>query len=115
MVKENKMLNLKEMEEIAKKATRDALQGHRKPDDDMRDLTLGTEITNEEGIFELYFAAERPQDAKVISCARVDRHTGAVSVEVFLEKLADHAETQGGKDTRSSENSDATAGDSPID
>jgi hypothetical protein len=88
MVNSVKKLKLKEMEEIAKKATYAALQGYKKPADDMRNLTLGTEITNEEGIFELYFAAERPQDAKVITCARVDRHTGAVSVEVFLDKLA---------------------------
>lgn len=89
MVKIDKKLKICEMEEIAKRATHDALRSYKKPDDDMRNLTLGTEITNEEGIFELYFAAERPQDAKVITCARVDRRTGAVSVEVFLEKLTD--------------------------
>jgi hypothetical protein len=89
MVNRKKLLKLKEMEEIARKATQTALQEYKKPDDDMRNLTLGTGITDEEGTFELYFAAERPQDAKVISFARVDRRTGAVSVEVFLEKLTD--------------------------
>jgi hypothetical protein len=86
MVKGVKLLKLKEMEEIAKKATYDALQGYKKPDDDPKNLTLGTGITDDEGIFELYFAADRPLDAKVISCARVNRRTGEVSVEVFLEK-----------------------------
>lgn len=101
MVKIRKLLTLKEMEEIAKNATRNSLKMYKKPYDDMRNLTLGTEITNEEGVFELYFATEQPQDAKVISCTRVDRRTGAASVEVFLEKLADHSEVDQNADPHS--------------
>jgi hypothetical protein len=83
-----KFKKLEEMEFIAKKATHDALLPYpRLEGDDLKNLTLGTRVTDSEGIFELYIAGERPLDAKVISCARVDRRTGAVSVEVFLEKL----------------------------
>jgi hypothetical protein len=81
------LLKLEEMEEIAKKATHDALLSYPRlegPDSD--NLTLGTRLTDEEGIFELYIAGQRPVDARVISCARVDRRSGAVSVHVFIEK-----------------------------
>jgi hypothetical protein len=87
MMDKGKLLKLKEMEAIAKKATRDALQPYpRLEGSDSENLTLGTQVNDEEGIFELYIAGERPLDARVISCARVNRRTGAVSVEVFLEK-----------------------------
>lgn len=83
----NKLLKLKEMEAIAKKATHDALLPYpRLEGSDSENLTLGTQVTDDEGIFELYVAGERPLDAKVISCARVNRRTGEVSVDVFLEK-----------------------------
>ncbi len=82
-----KLLNLKEMENIAKRATHDALMPYpRLQGSDSENLTLGTQLTESEGIFELYIAGERPLDAKVITCARVDRRTGEVGVEVFLEK-----------------------------
>lgn len=81
-------LNLSEMEAIAKDATRAALVEYTPPtEEDDKNLTLGSGITDIEGIFELYIAADRPQDAKVISCAKVNRLTGEVTVEVFLQKL----------------------------
>ena len=87
MMDKSKLLKLKEMEAIAKKATHDALLPYPQLEgSDSENLTLGTRVTDEEGIFELYIAGERPLDAKVISCARVDRRTGEVSVEVFLDK-----------------------------
>lgn len=83
----SKLLKLKEMEVLAKKATHDALLPYpRLAAVDSENLTLGTRVTDEEGIFELYIAGERPLDAKVITCARVDRRTGEVSVEVYLDK-----------------------------
>lgn len=86
MVSKVKLLKLEDMETIAKRATFDALQAYARPEGDLDLLTLGTGITDDEGVFELYIAGETPRDAKVISCARVDRKTGAVSVEVFLDK-----------------------------
>lgn len=86
MVNKVKLLKLEEMEVIAKKATHEALRAYARPEGNLDDLTLGSGITEEEGIFELYIAGERPCDAKVISCARVDRRTGEVRVDVFLDK-----------------------------
>lgn len=81
-----KLLKLEEMEEIAKKATRDALSQYPTSGVQSMDLTLGTQVLDDEGIFELYIAGKRPIDARVISCTRVDRRTGDVSVEVFLDR-----------------------------
>ncbi|MGX9720040.1 hypothetical protein [Stenotrophomonas acidaminiphila] len=87
MMNKERLLTLKEMEVIAKKATHDALMSYpRLEGSDSENLTLGTQLADEEGIFELYIAGERPLDAKVISCTRVDRRTGEVSVEVFIDK-----------------------------
>jgi len=79
-----KLLTLKEMESIAREATHAALQGYEAPEH-RENLTLGSAITDADGVFELYIAGERPQDAKVISKAVVDRVTGDVKVEVFLK------------------------------
>ena len=89
MVNTNKRkLNLSEMEAIAKEATRAALVGYTPPTaEEDKNLTLGSGITDTEGVFELYIATDKPQDAKVISCAKVSRLTGEVTVEVFLQPL----------------------------
>lgn len=87
MTSTKKLMTLREMEPIAREATRKALtpyKGSRELEDE--NLTLGKSIDGPEGIFELYLAAERPQDARVICCATVDRRTGEVQVEVFLKK-----------------------------
>jgi hypothetical protein len=88
MPEKRRRLKLDEMQEIARKATRAALVPFRRlsAEEDAR-LTLGSGIDGDDGVFELYLAAERPQDAKVISRATVNRYTGDVRVEVFLEKL----------------------------
>jgi len=86
MVIKKKLLKLNDMEAIAKKATFEALQGYPKPNENLENLTLGSGVTDTEGIFELYFAGDYPQDAKVISRAIVDRVSGDVHVEVFLNK-----------------------------
>jgi hypothetical protein len=81
-------LKLDEMQEIARKATRTALgQCRRLTAEENVNLTLGSGIEGDEGIFELYLAGQRPQDAKVISRANVNRYTGEVRVEVFLDRL----------------------------
>ncbi|QDH70175.1 hypothetical protein [Marilutibacter alkalisoli] len=82
-----KLLSLDEMEPIAKEATRRALSEYPEPSkEDQANWTLGKFEAESEGLFEIYIPSEQPLDAKVISRARVDRRTGAVSVEVFLEK-----------------------------
>lgn len=84
MVKKQKLLRLQDMEPIAKQATFEALKGYVKPDEGLENLTLGTGISDSEGVFELYISGDRPQDAKVLSRATVSRLTGQVTVEVFL-------------------------------
>lgn len=87
MVKERKM-SLAAMEDVAKEATYKALRAYHPPSpEDKEKLTLGKMLTDFYGIFELYVPADRPQDAKVISRAIVNRINGAVNVEVFLEPL----------------------------
>ncbi|MBR8656998.1 hypothetical protein KDH83_27140 [Achromobacter sp. Marseille-Q0513] len=76
------------MEAIAKKATFEALQGYPKPRGNLENLTLGSEVTETAGIFELYISGERPQDARVISRAIVDREHGGVRVEVFPDEFS---------------------------
>lgn len=86
MTSKKKLLTLREMEPIARDATRKALTPYKGTAElEDKNLTLGKGIEGEEGIFELYLAAERPQDARVICCAKVDRRTGEVKVEVFLK------------------------------
>lgn len=76
------------MEAIAKEATRAALVDYVPlTEEDAKHLTLGSGISDTEGVFELYIAKDKPQDAKVISCAKVNRLTGDVQVEVFLPPL----------------------------
>ncbi|WP_143133376.1 hypothetical protein [Pseudoduganella namucuonensis] len=88
MVNAAKLLGLSEMEAIAKNATFAALAGYVPPSNEEKAvMTLGKVVTDTEGIFELYIPSERPQDAKVISCAKVSRMTGEVRVEVFLQPL----------------------------
>lgn len=88
MVKTTELLGLSEMEPIAKNATFAALAGYVSPSNEEKAvMTLGRAITDTEGVFELYIPSDRPQDAKVISCAKVNRLTGEVKVDVFLQPL----------------------------
>lgn len=88
MVDKKRLLTLSEMEPVAQEATYAALKRYSPPsNEDKKHLTLGKVITETEGVFELYIPAERPQDAKVISCAKVSRLTGEVKVEVFLPAI----------------------------
>ena len=74
------------MEPIAREATRNALKKCIWPPGRDERLTLGVFLEKEYGIFELYFFGERPEDAEVLTEARVNRITGEVSVKVFLPK-----------------------------
>ncbi|MCC7706078.1 hypothetical protein IGS59_27930 [Janthinobacterium sp. GW460P] len=64
---------LYELQEIARLATRTALEGYEPmPEEWAKDLTLGTFFDGDDRIFELHIAAEKPADAVVISTARVN-------------------------------------------
>lgn len=74
---------LDELKEIARLATYDALKEFEPLSIDWRNnLTLGSGIDGDYGIFELYVAAERPENAVIISSARVNRKTRAVEVTI---------------------------------
>jgi hypothetical protein len=73
---------LDQLQEIARVATRKALEGYVLPESWRTNLTLGTEFRGDERVFELYVAGERPQDAIVIASATVNRRTLAVQVTV---------------------------------
>lgn len=74
---------LDELQEIARLATRIALEGYEPvPEEWEKNLTLGTFFEGEERIFELYIAAEKPADAVVISTARVNRKSRDVVVTI---------------------------------
>jgi hypothetical protein len=78
---------LDELQEIARVATRTALEGYEPmPEEWKKDLTLRTFFEDDERIFELYIAAEKPSDALVISTARVNRKSR--EVVVIISNLA---------------------------
>lgn len=89
MVSKAKLLQLVEMEPVAKDATYEALKRCIPPsEDEKKALVLGKMLTNDSGVFELYVPADKPQDARVISRATVNRITGeVVNMEVFLPTL----------------------------
>ena len=86
MTKKMRKLDIKKMEPIAREATRNALKKYIWPPGRDEHLTLGVFLEEEYDIFELYFSGERPEDAEVLTEARVNRITGEVSVKVFLPK-----------------------------
>ena len=74
---------LDELQEIARVATRTALEGYEPmPEEWGKNLTLGTFFEGDYRIFELYIAAEKPADAVVISTARVNRKSRNVVVTI---------------------------------
>ena len=95
--KENAQVGCKKMEPIAKEATRDALKTYIRPSGRDEDLALGIRLEDEYGVFELYFSGERPEDAIVLTEARVNRITGEVSVKVLTRS----EERRVGKECRS--------------
>lgn len=87
MVGRGKRLNLDQMVPIARTATRESLELYEPPPAEEREQwALGEYLTDEEGIFEIYIPNEKSADAVVISRATVNRYTGDVAVEVFLNK-----------------------------
>ena len=87
ILKKRKRLKLDDLTEVARLATRKVLEGYILPED-LSQLVLGTMFSDDKSfaIFELYLAAERPEDAQVLTRTTVDRYTGeVVNVEIFLE------------------------------
>jgi hypothetical protein len=73
---------LQKLEEIARIATKKALESYVVPDEYKDNLVLGTQFKEEKRIFELYLPGETPKDAIVISSAEVDRKTRKVTVQI---------------------------------
>ena len=79
---------LASLQEAARLATRTALEPFGRIPDDV-ELTLGTHWEEDEVVFELYVAKDRPTDAVVLTEARVNQYDGRVrSVRVFEEAIA---------------------------
>lgn len=85
-----KRLPLKELQEIARVQTREALRAYDLQGIDWTEIVLGVvgvgqgEFTD----FELYIPGARPEDARIVTRARVHAYTGEVSVQVFLKPNA---------------------------
>ncbi|WOB06856.1 hypothetical protein [Piscinibacter gummiphilus] len=78
-----KRKELDELQELARKATRSALENYEPiPEEWSQNLTLGTLFDGEDRIFELYVASERPSDAIVLASTRVNRITKSVKVTI---------------------------------
>lgn len=74
---------LDELQEIARVATHEALKEFEQlPAEWQTGLTLGAGLDDGYAIFELYVAGERPEDAIVISSARVHRESRSVEVRI---------------------------------
>lgn len=79
-----KRRTLDELEVIAAKATRQALEPYVIPDKIRKNLVRGIAFEGDERVFELYVPGERPEDAVVISEARINAIDGSViNVQVF--------------------------------
>ncbi len=80
---------LDKLQELARLATREALENYEIPDEWKERLSLGIFFEDDDRIFELYVTGDKPDDAIVISRASVNRNTKDVSVVISnLEKKA---------------------------
>jgi hypothetical protein len=75
--------SMDDLQEIARMATRSALVGYPGLRALWSELLLGVQFEGDDRIFELYLPGERPEDAQVVSQARVNALSGEVSVAVF--------------------------------
>ena len=87
-----KVKALDKFQEIARNATRDELRNLGYPsamwDELWPSLVLGTGWEGEHVTFELYVPRARPEEADVVSEARVHTKTGAVTVRIHRETIA---------------------------
>ena len=75
--------SLDELEVIAAQTTRRALEEYVIPDTLAACLVRGITFEGDDRIFELYIPGERPEDAVVISQARVNALDGSVKVHIY--------------------------------
>ena len=80
---------LQELEEIARAATRQALEGYVIPEEWRKNLIQGTLFEGDDRVFELYVPGEKSENAIVISSARVNRNTKVVVVNISNLKPRD--------------------------
>ncbi len=76
-------MDLDQLTEIARHATRESLNGYQIPEQLRVNLLLGTRFENDHVLFELYEPGDTPSDAIVYSTTRVHRVTGEHSTRVF--------------------------------
>ncbi|MHA6829298.1 hypothetical protein ACQUJV_24235 [Ralstonia pseudosolanacearum] len=82
-----KRVPLSELQEIAKTATRERLKAFQ-PFPSTENLTLGTFWEGDVVVFELYIAGQLPQDAIVLTQAKVHATGEVVVVDVFEDAIA---------------------------
>ncbi|MBI9077468.1 MAG: hypothetical protein JEZ02_18825 [Desulfatibacillum sp.] len=86
-----KQFTLQELREKARIFTKEALRSFEPiPENQRKDLVLGTGFDGDDRIFELYFPGERPEDAVIITRVKLNADTGKMTgkgyVEVFLPR-----------------------------
>jgi hypothetical protein len=76
---------LEELQEIARRETKAALEGHEIPDEVRQQLVLGIDNSNlpDCAVFDIYLPKDPPEQGLVLTRATVDAYTGECSVEVF--------------------------------
>ncbi|WP_238945801.1 hypothetical protein [Vandammella animalimorsus] len=89
-----KRLHSREMEAIARPATREALKDYVWPltPEDEKNLTLGvfgSPDDRDHQTFMLYISADPPENAIVLTQAKVNALTGEVQVKIFLPRRPD--------------------------
>ena len=75
--------NVKDLERIAQAKMKEVLSRYVIDERTKKEITLGFTIENGIYVWDLYVPQEKPQDALVISEARVDPNTLEVIVSVF--------------------------------
>lgn len=81
--RERKRLTLEQMQEIARKLTHDTLLEYEVPEGAFDGAALGGFIEGRHRVFQLYLPAERPQDGRILTSARVCMDDGGATIEVF--------------------------------
>jgi hypothetical protein len=81
------MIHLNELQERARVMTDDAMRGLPPiPEAYRHDLVLGMRAEGHLRIFEMYMPGKRPEDALILTCARLDERTGEGTVQVYPER-----------------------------
>lgn len=92
-------MNIPELREIARIATREALRaatvGHEIPSAFWDRLARSEgELNRQRLVFEIYVPGIGPADAVVVARTVVDRSTGLVEAETFIDRILDAMKTE---------------------